>query len=264
MRKKANTICEERSTRRYLPGHATVLTLMVVLVLSLPGAVVGMGYAERTPGHKHLSAGLDAYAAGQYFSAMDKFRSAARWADKLAQFNLGVMYLNGQGSDPEPARAWAWFELAAERRYPRMVKVADQVWASLDEPGRAQARRIYDDELMPRFGDAVAVPRTASFMRRAQRSATGSRVGFRGSNMRVFEVDHARWNRTLPQDSTAIIISGRQFTGDEYYDPAHFDIYSVIAAESRLFDAEHRGDVRLGEFRLIDDEASDSEKDDNR
>lgn len=264
MRSNAKAMTGRRSSCCPRRARRPLLYLMVALLLSVAGTALASDYAERTPGHKHLSEGLDAYRAGHYFSAMSKFRNAARWADKLAQFNLGVMYLKGQGADPEPARAWAWFELAAERGYPHMVEIADQVWASLDESGQARARRIYEEELLQRYGDAVAVPKTASYLRREQRRATGSRVGFRGGNLQVIEVEDARWNRGIPQASTALIVDGRKFRGDEYYDPAKFDIYNVIAAESTLFDAEQRGEVRLGEFRLIEDDASDSEDDGRR
>jgi hypothetical protein len=230
-------------------GRGAVIACIAGLLMFASGTVGALDYADRTPGHKLLSSALSAYEAGQYVSALRKFERAAHWADKVAQFNLGVMHLHGQGTDPDPARAWAWFELAAERAYPRMTEVAGRVWETLDETQRTRARRIHDEELLGRYGDAVAVPRTARRMRRDQRRATGSRVGFRRGGLRVYEVADIGWGK-----SGEISFSGRVHTSGSYYDPVKFDFHEIVAAETRLFEAAQQGKVRLGEFKLIDDE----------
>ncbi|NBB92619.1 MAG: hypothetical protein GVY32_05555, partial [Gammaproteobacteria bacterium] len=241
-------------TRVGAAGDRALFCLVAIVLLSWCAVAAAENYAGRTPGNKHLSEAMDSYEAGQYGSALMKFKTAARWADKLAQFNVGVMYLNGQGTEADLARAWAWFELAAERNYPSMTETADRLWSMLDESQRVRARSILEDDLRDRFGDAVAVPRTATYMRRQQRSGTGSRLGFRSGNLRVIEVDDARWNRGSPQSSSGIIVTGRTYSGDEYYDPDKFDFYNVVAAESRLFEAEQRGQVTIGKFELLDEE----------
>lgn len=251
MKEAIDTIHGDRSARSCPLGGIVPLVLTAALMLGCSTAAIALEYADRTPGHKQLEAGLDAYDSGHYVSARGKFRRAAYWADKVAQFNLGVIYLHGQGTEPQPARAWAWFELAAEREYPHMVEVAGRVWDTLDESQRARARRIFEDELLERFGDEVAVPRTARQMRSKQRRATGSRVGFRSGNLTVLEMQDIDLR---PAFTTKISASGREYTGDAYYDPAKFDFYNVVAAETRLFEAEQSGKVRLGTFELIDDE----------
>ena len=42
-------------------------------------------------------AGVDAYQAGDYATALKEFRLLAEQGDADAQFNLGVMYEDGQG-----------------------------------------------------------------------------------------------------------------------------------------------------------------------
>lgn len=248
---KSNKCDGGRPARRRTTVRAAMFIVGVGLMLSLSAAVAALDYADRTPGHTFLTEALDAYDARHYTSAMEKFRRAAHWADKVAQYNLGVMHLHGQGTEPDSARAWAWFELAAERNYPHMVEVAEALWDVLDESQRERARNIHEDELLERFGDAAAVPRTARHMRSQQRGATGSRVGFRSGMLRVIEVEDVY---LTPAMSTKVSASGRVFSGSEYYDPAKFDFYNVLAAESTLFEAEQRGEVRLGDFELINDE----------
>lgn len=262
IKEETNTQNVDHSTRPRSLRGLTLLILISGLALSASSVALALDYAERTPGDRHLSEALEAYEAGQYPSAMSKFRRAAHWADKVAQYNLGVMYLNGQGIEPDVPRAWAWFELSAERRYPHMMDVADRLWEALDESQREQGRSIYEDELLNKYGDEVAVPRTASYMRREQRRSTGSRVGFRSSNLTVIEPEFMDPDPLNPASLNAY---GRIYTGDEFYDPAKFNFYNVVATETQLFKALQAGEVRLGEFKLIEEgegaEPTDPDKD---
>ena len=58
----------------------------------------------------------DAHAAfdkKDYVTAVKKYRSAALKSDAVAQFNLGLMYENGQGAAQDYAEAARWYKLAA-------------------------------------------------------------------------------------------------------------------------------------------------------
>ncbi|MGA7956597.1 MAG: tetratricopeptide repeat protein [Xanthobacteraceae bacterium] len=60
----------------------------------------------------------DAFAAfrsGDYTTALRLFRPLADQGDVHAQFNLGLMYLNGQGGPTNDAEAVEWFRLAADQ-----------------------------------------------------------------------------------------------------------------------------------------------------
>ena len=47
--------------------------------------------------------------------AIDMYENSASWAYKPAQYNLAVMYMNGEGVPVDKPRAMAWAALAAER-----------------------------------------------------------------------------------------------------------------------------------------------------
>jgi TPR repeat protein len=58
---------------------------------------------------------LAAAKSGDYATVLQKSRSWAEEDDARAQFNLGVMYANGQGVSQDYAEAVAWYRNAAEQ-----------------------------------------------------------------------------------------------------------------------------------------------------
>ena len=60
-----------------------------------------------------FQAGRAAYEAGDYATALREWRPLAEQGDAAAQFNLGVMYANGQGVPQDDAEAMKWYRLAA-------------------------------------------------------------------------------------------------------------------------------------------------------
>jgi len=84
-------------------------------------------------------AGMHCYTRGDYPCALSRFREAARYADKLSQLSIGLMYLNGQGVDKDPVVAFAWVAIAAERRYPPFLAPATasgRTWTRSSANGR--------------------------------------------------------------------------------------------------------------------------------
>src|SRR5690242_11034200 len=121
-----------------------------------------------TWGHPDLAAefsGMHHYQAGRYPEAMADFKEAARYADKLSQLSIGLMYLNGQGVRKDPVAAFAWVAIAAERKYPQFTATRDGIWATLDASQREQAKALVE-QLYGQYGDAVAKPRMAKVLRR--------------------------------------------------------------------------------------------------
>lgn len=59
------------------------------------------------------AAAYAAIAHGDYQSARKIWEQLARNGDAEAQYNLGVMYANGDGVPKKPAKALKWFQVAA-------------------------------------------------------------------------------------------------------------------------------------------------------
>ncbi len=199
-----------------------------------------LDYAEHTPGSDFLSEGARAYRAGNYGRALGNFRRAAEWAEKLAQHNIGVMYYHGQGVDRNLPRALAWFWLAAERKYPQIVSMVEQVESELNDDQIARAETILEEELLPKYGDEVAIPRTARRMERERRRATGSRTGAVGA-------------------LTIIDRSGRSRMGHEFYDDDKWDFYQIVEFETELFEGLSRGRVQLRDVEVEEGSETKSE-----
>ena len=59
--------------------------------------------------------GVAAYYKKNYAVALSKFKLAAAQGVALAQFNLGIMYSNGEGVVQDYAEAVKWYKLAAAK-----------------------------------------------------------------------------------------------------------------------------------------------------
>lgn len=238
--------------------HATTTLAAVFLAAVLLAGCAGIQpvgavrpYYEQTPSADAMRRARSAYRAGMYMRALNHYREAAVWADKFAQYNVGVMHLRGEGTEFDPVRAWAWIKLAAERDYPEFVETAEDLHTMLDEEQRRKAREIYENELLPEYGDASQVARTARKMRFGLRQATGSRTGSAGflAKLRIYELHEG---------------DGLSRRGDEYYDPKKWDFRQIVQFESDIMINFDRGSVKLGEFRLVDDEDEGGETNDDR
>lgn len=194
-------------------------------------------YIEHAPSTESLVRATDAYRAGQFGRAMDHYLGAARWADKFAQYNIGIMHLRGEGVEFNPVRGWAWLEVAAERGYPQFRQSADALWDLFNEEERQAARTIFEEEIAPRYGDETTFQRTEREMRFRKGDATGSRLGSRGmlQMLRVYET----------QDT--------QRDGVEYFAPEKWDFATLARYETALMQSIAEEQVEIGELELDDE-----------
>lgn len=133
-----------------------------------------------TWGHPDLFgefAGMRLYSEGHYAAAIKYFKYGARYADKLSQLSIGLMYENGHGVHKDPVTACAWLALAAERKYPSFIATRDRVCEALTPAQHDQAVAVLDT-LMPEYGDAVAKKRMVRALDMAKTETAGSRLGF--------------------------------------------------------------------------------------
>ena len=124
-----------------------------------------------------MTAGTRRYAHKDYAGALKYFEIGAYYADKFSQLSTGLMYKNGEGVRKDPAAAYAWLDLAAEREYPDFVATRDGLKAELTPEQLAQAVELRK-KLGERYGDAVAKPRMAQQLRWGREQITGSHTGF--------------------------------------------------------------------------------------
>nr|WP_199042434.1 sel1 repeat family protein [Dyella sp. ASV24] len=128
------------------------------------------------PGEYYFALGVQAVKKGDYAHAMAMYKVAASWAYKPAEYNLGVMYLSGQGTAVDLPSALAWMALAAERNDPQYLRARQLIYTNITHEQYEQANVIWR-ELLPTYGDETALPRAKARWREAMQNSTGSRVG---------------------------------------------------------------------------------------
>ena len=121
-------------------------------------------------------AGMRYYAHHHYKDALKYFEIGARYADKLSQLSIGLMYMNGEGTAKDPVTAYAWLDLASERDYPDFIATRDSLKKTLTPVQLAQAQALRA-ELGKTYGDAVAKHRLAVQLHQGQMQITGSHTG---------------------------------------------------------------------------------------
>lgn len=74
--------------------------------------------------------GSQAYATGDYATALRLWGEAAQRGDRVAQYNLGLMHAFGLGVDKDPVAAAAWYRKSAEQGYDKAQAVLGLFYAS--------------------------------------------------------------------------------------------------------------------------------------
>lgn len=190
-----------------------------------------------TWGHPDLFgeySGMRLYSEGHYKAAIKYFKYGARYADKLSQLSIGLMYDNGQGVQKDPVTACAWLALAAERKFPSFIATRNRVCEALTPAQHDQAVAVLE-KLMPEYGDAVAKPRMVRALDMAKTEGTGSRLGFDGGITTV-GVKQGCGGPTIGNSPVAGCGS------NDFWSPWRWDSKKYFAAR----DAKWRGTVTVG------------------
>jgi len=185
--------------------------------------------AASTWGHPDLYGefgGMQAYAKGDYKTALTDFKFGALYADKLSQLTLGLMYDGGLGVPKDSATGCAWLMLAAERKVPKFVATRDKICDALTPEQRTTASTVFA-ELTPKYGDAVAKLRIKHTFDMVLRNRLGSRTGYDMNSA----THNIKW-RTECDGKTTLHIAGVNLprngcTNQEFWAPDNWnpDIY---------------------------------------
>ena len=148
------------------------------------------------PGEYFFYLGVDEVKRDDYRYAITLYKIAASWAYKPAEYNLGVIFVKGEGGVPEDrVQGLAWLTLAAERGDKTYVAARDRVRAALTPDETAKAD-ILVASLGETYGDLHALPRAKARWRDVRNSATGSHLGFVG-NLQVGSMNIPSSNNPL-------------------------------------------------------------------
>lgn len=116
--------------------------------------------AERyLPGDYYFCAANKALQAGNAGKARAMYEESAGWGDKRAMFNLGLLYLRGDGMRRDEALGLAWLALSAEREADHLQReVLAGAWKAASQETRAAADALWN-RMKATYADRVALTR---------------------------------------------------------------------------------------------------------
>ena len=98
----------------------------------------------------------------KFAKALELFQKASYWGNKTAQYNVGMLYLNGADGVPaDKVRGAAWLGIAAETHQPYVDKALGLAYGALSADERAAAGKIWQ-ELRTDYDDKVTLPRATT------------------------------------------------------------------------------------------------------
>ena len=198
--------------------------------------MMSAGFLSSHPDLRYRLLGVEAYRGGEYTQAFEYFQRAAFYADKPSQGMVAEMLWTGQGAARDPALAYAWMDLAAERGYRGFVVQRERYWLRMDE---AERQRALEEgaAIYARYGDDAARPRIDAELRRARRQITGSRTGHPVGALRI---------EVPGPNGTSVSIDATKF-----YDPVYWDPEQYQAWHDQVWMEPRTGNVDVGELESL-------------
>jgi len=86
--------------------------------------------------HADFATAMQSYNEKHYAEAMAEFKRSAVLGHKPSQYNLGIMYLHGEGTEKNLIEAFAWFAIAAADNEAARASARDHVMSLLDEKNK--------------------------------------------------------------------------------------------------------------------------------
>ena len=80
-----------------------------------------------------MDVGMSALRRQDYEAAFEQLEKAAKLGNKVAQYNLALLYMNGSGISQDYAQAYLWLNVAAEAREKTWRRLLDQLHNSLSQ-----------------------------------------------------------------------------------------------------------------------------------
>lgn len=160
-----------------------------------------------------------------YGRAIEMLKEAAYWANKEAQHQLGLAYINGDlpGIAANRSLGVAWLALARERRQPDYERDYALAIAHTSRAEQEKAGQIYLD-LRKRYGDAVAGKRATNRFNHeivdideAAQDAGGEVSGFGPVPMRAYTVSrrlHDEAEQTFAGLQGSVLVGPLQTAND--------------------------------------------------
>lgn len=149
----------------------------------IPRIVCAEGIEPYLPGDYYFCAANKALQAGNPGKAVAMYRESARWGDKRAMFNLGLLLVRGESVAKDEAQGLAWLALAAERPRDTLHReVLAGAWRAASPDIQERANALWNG-MKADYADRVALARaleryeraTTQMRRESRRDPTSSK-----------------------------------------------------------------------------------------
>lgn len=142
------------------------------------------------PGKYYERVALEAMRDKDYTDALNAYQQAAYWGNKVAQYDLGEIYLHGLGRiRADTARGVAWLGIADEEHQPDYDKALVDAYKSLKPEERKRADGIWR-ELQEKYADKLTLARATQAFEDAYHSGRAGSATTEGDpNTYTFSID---------------------------------------------------------------------------
>jgi hypothetical protein len=164
-------IQQERDVMRHHRIGLAALALVIAAALSNPAH--GLDSTENSfagdpsitikylPGKYYEQQAQIAAKAKNFRRALEMYQKAGYWGNKVSQYNVGMLYINGaEGVPVDKVRGTAWLGIAAQTHVPYVDKALTDAYAGLNAGERAAAGELWK-QLKPDYADAVTLDRAS-------------------------------------------------------------------------------------------------------
>jgi hypothetical protein len=142
------------------------------------------------PGKYYERVALEDLRHKDYTGALNAYQRAAYWGNKVAQYNIGEIYLHGMGRIPaDPARGVAWLGIADEEHEPDYDKALVAAYRTLGPADRKRAESIWQ-ELQAEYADKLTLARATRIFEYAYHSGRAASATVEGDpNTYTFSIE---------------------------------------------------------------------------
>lgn len=113
------------------------------------------------PGKYYEQRAQDAVKRKNFRQALEMYEKAGYWGNKIAQYDVGMLYLHGaEGVSTDKIRGTAWLGIAAQTHTPEFDKAVGEAYAGLDAKQRAAAGELWK-QLKVDYDDKVTLERAS-------------------------------------------------------------------------------------------------------
>jgi len=113
------------------------------------------------PGKYYEQLAQDAVKRKNFRQVLEMYEKAGYWGNKIAQYNVGMLYLNGADGVPaDKIRGTAWLGIAAQTHQPYVDKALGDAYAGLNAEQRSAAGDLWK-QLKADYDDKITLDRAS-------------------------------------------------------------------------------------------------------